>query len=79
MICDRESDTVTAIVTSVNAVLRDKAVMLRWALLIVALTAAGFFTALIGLAVIVPVLGHATWHACLEAIDASAWPLNAGR
>jgi uncharacterized membrane protein len=74
MICDREADAVTAIVTSINAVLCNKAVMLRWALPIVALTAAGFFSALIGLAVIVPVLGHTTWHACREAIDASAWP-----
>ena len=75
MICDREADAITAIVTSVNAVLRNKSAMAVWALLIVTLTAIGFATALIGLAVVIPVLGHATWHAYKETIDASAWPL----
>ncbi len=76
MICDRDCDAVTAIVTSVNAVLRNKAVMALWALLIVALTAIGFATALLGLAIIIPLLGYATWHAYCDTIDASAWPLN---
>ncbi len=76
MMCDREADAVTAIVTSVNAVLRNKSAMAVWVLLIVGLTAIGFATALIGLAVTIPVLGHATWHAYRETIDASAWPAN---
>ncbi|MBX3661142.1 MAG: DUF2189 domain-containing protein [Burkholderiales bacterium] len=74
MICDRETDAVTAIVTSVNAVLRNKPAMAVWALLIVLLTGIGFATALLGLAVTIPVLGHATWHAYRDTIDASAWP-----
>ena len=76
MICDRDADAVTAIVTSVNAVLRNKRAMLLWAFCIVALTAIGFATALIGLAVVVPLLGHATWHAYRETIDATAWPAH---
>jgi len=76
MICDRDADAVTAIVTSVNAVLRNKAPMLVWIMLIVALTAIGFATALIGLAVTIPLLGHATWHGYRETIDASAWPAH---
>jgi uncharacterized membrane protein len=75
MICDRETDAITAIVTSVNAVLRNKPAMAVWAMLIVGLTAIGFATALIGLAVTIPLLGHATWHAYRETIDASAWPV----
>jgi uncharacterized membrane protein len=78
MICDRQADAITAIVTSVNAVLRNKRVMAVWALLIVGLTAIGFVTALFGLAVTIPVLGHATWHAYRDTIDASAWPSNDG-
>lgn len=78
MICDREVDAVTAIVTSVNAVLRNKRAMALWALLIVVLTGIGFATALLGLALTVPLLGHATWHAYREAIDASAWPESSG-
>ena len=76
MICDREADAVTAIVTSVNAVLRNKSAMVVWVALIVALTAIGMATALIGLAVTIPLLGFATWHSYRETIDASAWPRN---
>jgi len=74
MIADRDVDAVTAIVTSVNAVLRNKQAMVVWVLLIVALTALGFATALVGLAVVMPVLGHATWHAYRETVDATVWP-----
>lgn len=77
MICDRDADAVTAIVTSVNAVLRNKRAMLVWVLLIVGLTALGFATALLGLAVVIPLLGYATWHGYLDTVDAHAWPLNA--
>ncbi|MBK8739217.1 MAG: hypothetical protein IPM02_06530 [Betaproteobacteria bacterium] len=76
MICDRDADAVTAIVTSVNAVLRNKPAMAVWVTLIVGLTAVGFATALLGLAVIIPLLGYATWHGYLETIDAGAWPVN---
>ena len=76
MICDRDTDAITAIVTSVNAVLRNKPAMAAWAAIIVALTAIGFATALIGLAVIIPLLGYATWHAYVETVDARAWPTN---
>ena len=76
MFVDRRTDAVTAVVTSVNAVLRNKRAMLVWAILIVLCVAIGFATALIGLAVTMPLIGHATWHAYREAIDASAWPQN---
>lgn len=74
MICDRDTDAITAVVTSVNAVLRNKPAMAVWALLIVGLTALGFASALIGLALVIPVLGYATWHAYRETIDPSQWP-----
>jgi uncharacterized membrane protein len=76
MIMDRKADMVTAVVTSFNAVLRNKAVMLLWALLIVAAVAVGMLTAFIGLGLTLPLLGHATWHAYQETIDSSAWPKN---
>jgi uncharacterized membrane protein len=76
MICDRDTDAITAVVTSVNAVLRNKRAMAVWVGLIVLLTAIGFATALVGLAVTIPLLGHATWHGYRETIDASAWPAN---
>jgi uncharacterized membrane protein len=76
MICDRDADAITAVVTSVNAVLRNKQAMVVWILLIVLLTAVGFATVLLGLAITIPLLGYATWHGYRETIDASAWPRN---
>ena len=54
--------------------LRNKPVMLLWALLIMLLTALGFLTAFVGLAVVMPWLAYATWHAYRETLDASGWP-----
>lgn len=74
LIADRDVDMVTACISSVNAVLRNKAVMALWALLIVLLTALGFATAFIGLGIVMPWLAYASFHACRETLDASAWP-----
>jgi uncharacterized membrane protein len=74
MIADRDVDMVTAGVSSVNAVLRNKGVLLWWAALIAALTALGFLTAYLGLVIVMPWLAYATWHAYRETLDASSWP-----
>ena len=74
MLCDRDVDAVSAVVSSVNAVLRNKRAMAVWVALIVLLTALGFATALVGLSVTLPLLGHATWHAYRDTLDAGAWP-----
>ena len=68
MILDQDVDATTAISTSLHAVWRNKSVLVLWAMLILALTAVGFATALIGFVLIVPVLGYATWHAYRETI-----------
>lgn len=77
MIMDRQVDTVTAVITSINAVLRNRAAMAAWAGLIVLAVALAFATAFLGFVVVMPLLGHATWHGYQETIDASAWPVNA--
>ena len=74
MIMHRDVDSVTAIVTSVNAVLRNKLAMLIWLALIVAGLVVGIVTAFIGLVIIIPVIGYGAWHSYLETIDASAFP-----
>jgi len=74
MIADRDVDMVTAVVSSINAVLRNKRVTLLWASLIVAITAAGFATLFIGLGVLMPWLAYSAWHAYRETLDASSWP-----
>jgi len=76
MIMDRKLDSITAVVTSVNAVLRNKPPMLLWACLISLAVVLGFATACVGFAVLLPLIGHATRHAYQETIDASMWPQN---
>ena len=44
-------------------------VMFGWAALIVMLTGVGFFTLFFGLAVVMPLLGYATWHAYRDVIQ----------
>ena len=74
MLLDVRTDGITAVVTSIHAVLRNKRAMLVWVSLIVAAVLIGFATALAGLTITMPQIGHATWHAYRETIDASAWP-----
>lgn len=74
MIADRDVDMITACVSSVNAVLRNPGVMVLWAALIVVLTGIGFASACLGLALLMPWLAYAAWHAYRETLDASAWP-----
>jgi uncharacterized membrane protein len=75
MIADRDVDMVTAAISSVNAVLRNKPAAAVWAALIVLLTAFGLATAFIGLALVMPWLAYAAWHGYRETLDAGEWPL----
>jgi uncharacterized membrane protein len=59
----RESNLFEAVATSVAAVRLNPRPMLLWAVLIVFLVAVGMAPGLLGLAIAVPVVGHATWHA----------------
>lgn len=61
-ILDKDVDFISAMSTSYQAVTSNPAAMFTWAGAIVLLTAVGIATAFIGLAVIFPVLGYATWH-----------------
>jgi len=74
MIMHRDVDSVTAIVTSVNAVLRNKGAMVVWLTIVVVSLLVGVATAFVGLIVIVPVIGYAAWHGYLETIDADEFP-----
>ncbi len=62
LLVDREVDFITAIITSVRAVATNPAPMLGWAICVVALLIAGAAPMFLGLIVILPVLGHTTWH-----------------
>lgn len=64
MMLDRGTDPVTAMMTSVKAVGANPVTMALWAAIIVALIVViGFATLMVGMIVVVPALGHATWHA----------------
>jgi uncharacterized membrane protein len=58
-----------AILTSLRAVSLNLGTMLVWGTLIVALTLLGFATFLFGLVVLMPLLGHASWHAYRELVE----------
>lgn len=62
LLLDREVDFVTAMITSVQAVLRSPAAMLAWAALIAVALFAAMLPAFLGLFLALPVLGHASWH-----------------
>jgi uncharacterized membrane protein len=72
-IANRDVDVITAVVSSINAVLRNRWTMLLWGVLVSVLTAVGFVTGLLGFIVIIPWLGYATWHGYREALDVSEW------
>ncbi len=62
LLLDREVDFVTAMVTSVRAVVTSPLPMIGWAAVIVLLLIVSALPYFLGLVVTVPVLGHATWH-----------------
>lgn len=63
LLVDRETDFVTAVVTSVRALLENPKAMLLWAGIIAALMILGMATSFVGLIITFPLVGHATWHA----------------
>ncbi|MBY4892396.1 DUF2189 domain-containing protein [Rhodobacteraceae bacterium N5(2021)] len=62
LLLDREIDFVTAMITSVSVVKQNTGVMLVWGVVIAGLTFVGMIPGLLGLFVVLPLLGHATWH-----------------
>lgn len=68
MLMDRDSDAISAAMTSARAVGVNLGAMAVWAAIIVALVAIGFATMMIGMVILLPLLGHATWHAYRDLI-----------
>jgi uncharacterized membrane protein len=62
MLLDRDVGAAQALVTSLRAVAANPVTMAAWGLIVAALLVLGSIPAFIGLAVVMPVLGHATWH-----------------
>lgn len=62
LLLDREVDFVTAMLTSVTLVMENPVAMLAWAAVIAGLTFAALVPGFLGLFIVLPLLGHATWH-----------------
>ncbi|WP_300029677.1 DUF2189 domain-containing protein [uncultured Roseobacter sp.] len=62
MLLDREVDFITAMINSFQTVSRAPIVMIAWAIVIAGLTFAALVPWFLGLLVVLPVLGHASWH-----------------
>jgi uncharacterized membrane protein len=66
---DRHASAGDAMVTSLRAVARNPMPMAVWGLIVAVLLVAGSLPAFLGLAVVIPLLGHATWHLYRETIE----------
>lgn len=77
LLLDRRISVFDAVLTSWRVVLANPAPMALWALLIMVLALAGFAAVMAGLVVVVPWLGHASWHAYRDLVDASELPQRA--
>jgi len=69
LLMDRQLNTLQAVLTSWKVVLTHPMPMALWAFLIMGLSMMGILSLFIGLIVIVPVLGHASWHAYRDLVD----------
>jgi uncharacterized membrane protein len=78
MLLDREKmDALSAMITSFNALRTNFAPMVLWGVIVVILTGLGFATFYVGLPVVLPVIGHATWHAYRDVVTAPEGSGNA--
>ncbi|HZP68573.1 MAG TPA: DUF2189 domain-containing protein [Pseudolabrys sp.] len=62
LLLDRDIDVVTAMLTSVRAVIASPVVAIGWAIIVVLLLVVACLPFFLGLLVVLPVLGHTTWH-----------------
>jgi uncharacterized membrane protein len=69
LMLDRHAGAADAMATSMQAVARNPVPMLTWGFIVAALLVLGSLPFFLGLAIVVPVLGHATWHLYRKVIE----------
>ncbi len=74
LLLDRQLSLAQAVGASWQVIFANPVSMAFWGALIMLLTLLGFATALFGLVLVVPVLGHASWHAYRDLLDVSGLP-----
>jgi len=69
LMLDRHATAIDAIRTSLQAVMKNPIPMAAWGLIVAVLLAVGSLPFFVGLAVVLPVLGHATWHLYRKVVE----------
>lgn len=69
LLVDRDVEAPVAVFTSLKAVVKNPLTMALWGMIVALSLAAGALLLLAGLAVVIPVLGHATWHLYRRTVD----------
>ena len=77
LLVERDVTTPTAVYASIRAVSENPATMVLWAMVIAVITGLSFMTLMLGFIVLYPLLGHASWYAYKDLVDADAIPLRA--
>lgn len=74
LLLDRDVGTAVAIITSTKAVLRNPVSMALWGMLVAGALVIGSLPFFIGLAVVMPILGHSTWHLYRKLVEPDLSP-----
>jgi len=74
LLLDRRATLPQAVLTSWQVVVANPGPMALWAVLIAGFTLLGLGSLLLGLIAVIPMLGHASWHAYRDLVDASSLP-----
>lgn len=69
LIVDKDSDSISAMQISFRSVKRNPGSMFVWAAIIASLTVIGVATAFVGLAIVFPILGYATWYSYRDVVE----------
>jgi uncharacterized membrane protein len=69
LLLDRDVDFITAMITSVKVVATSPLPMLGWGLLVTIALVVASLPMFLGLVVVLPVLGHATWHLYKRSVE----------
>ena len=74
MMLDRHASLVDAVTTSLRAVARNPMSMATWGVIVAALLVLGSLPLFLGLAVVIPLLGHSTWHLYRKMVERNPNP-----
>ena len=74
LLLDHDVGATGAVMTSLRLIVRNPLTMALWGLIIAALLVIGMIPLFVGLAVVLPVLGHATWHVYRKGVVADQCP-----